>query len=225
MIDPIEVLCTLALFAWVIVVVHPISLSLYNAMVKRGVKREKAVYYIRKVIHIAAGGFVALLVPFLYNTPLLPSTLAIVLAILTYIPHRRGKLMYWFQVEDNIYEVHFCIMWGIVIALAWLLFGMNRDAYWYGVIPVAFMAFGDGVTGLVRNKLYGHRTKSWKGNIAMLLVTIPIGALIGLAGIIAAFVASIIEHFEIPGIIDDNITVPLASFIVIIVLNHIPLPM
>ncbi len=219
MIDLLEIAWSIALFAWVIIIVQLVSLTLYKYMVKRGVEEKRAVYYNRKVIHIFAGGLVALLVPFLFKTPLLPFILAMVLAILTYIPHRTKKLMYWFQVEDNMYEVHFCIMWGIIIALAWILFGQNTNAYWYGVIPVAFMSFGDAITGIVRNTLYGYRTKAWVGNIAMLAVTVPIGALIGLAGILAAVIASIVEHFEIPGIVDDNITVPLISFLIILALN------
>ena len=94
------------------------------------------------------------------------------------------------------------------------------QGFWYGVIPVAFMAFGDAITGLVRNFMYGKRTKSWYGNLAMLAVTVPLGAVtIGLPGAVAGIVSSLIEHFEVPGLIDDNITVPLVSFIVILCFN------
>ncbi len=216
-----EVLWTIILFIWVIIVVHPITRAFYNYAIKRGMKENKVVYYNRKIIHVLAGGLVALLVPYLFKTPILPFALAMVMAILTYIPHKKNQLMYWFQTEDNMYEVHFCIMWGVVIALSWLLFGQNQQAFWYGVIPVAFMAFGDAITGVVRNMMYGYRTKSWYGNLAMLAVTIPIGALIGIAGIIAAIVASIVEHFEVLGKIDDNITVPLSSFLVIFLFNNV----
>ncbi len=211
-----EVIYTVILFVWVIVVVQFITRKLYDYMVSRGMPHNKAVYYNRKFIHIAAGGFVALLVPFLYETPLLPSTLAMILALFTYLPHRQGKLLYWFQVEDNMYEVNFCIMWGIVIALSWIIF----HNLWYGVIPVSFMAFGDAATGVVRNILYGKRTKSWYGNLAMLATTLPIGLLIGLPGVIAAIIASIIEHFEFKDI-DDNVMVPLSSFLVILGFSYL----
>ena len=213
-----EVIYTVILFVWVIAVVQFITRKLYDYMVSRGMPHNKAVYYNRKLIHIAAGGFVALLVPFLYETPLLPSILAMILALFTYLPHRQGKLLYWFQVEDNMYEVNFCIMWGIVIALSWIIF----HNLWYGVIPVSFMAFGDAATGVVRNILYGKRTKSWYGNLAMLATTLPIGLLIGLPGVIAAIIASIIEHFEFKGI-DDNVMVPLSSFLVILGFSYLPL--
>ncbi len=222
-IDPMEAVWSIILFTWVMIVVQPITLSFYRWAKKRGIRENKIIYYNRKIIHILAGGLVALLVPFLFKTPLLPFILAIILAALTYIPHRTGKLLYWFQVEDNMYEVNFCLMWGIVITLSWLVFGMNQQAYWYGVIPVAFMSFGDAVTGIVRNILYGRRTKSWIGNLAMLAVTVPIGAIIGIPGVVAGAVVSIVEHFEIPGIIDDNITVPLVGFLTILGLTHLPI--
>ena len=120
--------------------------------------------------------------------------------------------MSWFQVEENDYEIHFIIMWGVIITLAWLIF----HNWWYGVIPVAFMAFGDGVTGIVRNMLYNRRTKSWLGNIAMAAVVIPIGYIaLGWIGALAGLLASIVEHFE-SNPIDDNITVPLVSFLTIL---------
>ncbi|WFO76261.1 dolichol kinase [Desulfurococcaceae archaeon MEX13E-LK6-19] len=201
------------------IIVGPVAKRFYHYLVdKKKMPVNKAVYYNRKLIHIAAGGFVALLVPFLFKTPILPFILAMILALLTYLPHKKGELMYWFQVPDNMYEVHFCVMWGIIITLSWIIFGN----YWYGVIPVSFMAFGDAATGIVRNALYGHRTKSWYGNLAMLGVTLPIGALVGIPGIIAALIASFIEHFEFKGI-DDNITVPLTGFLTIYILQNTPI--
>jgi hypothetical protein len=38
-----------------------------------------------------------------------------VLAVGNYLPHRLKKLNYWYQVEENMYEVHFIIMWGLVM--------------------------------------------------------------------------------------------------------------
>ena len=85
------------------------------------------------------------------------------------------------------------------------------------MVPVAFMAFGDGVTGIVRNAIYNRRTKAWIGNLAMALVTVPLGyAIFGYIGGLAGLVASIIEHYEIKPFIDDNLTVPLTSFLIII---------
>jgi len=76
------------------------------------------------------------------------------------------------------------------------------------------MSFGDAITGIVRNMLYKRRTKSWWGNLVMALFTIPVGSILGLAGILAGAAVSLIEHFEFNPI-DDNITVPLLSFLIL----------
>jgi len=138
--------------------------------------------------------------------------MALLLAVLTYIPHRTGNLMYWFQVEENMYEVSFCVMWGLIIALGWLV---SEGNFWFGVLPVLFMSVGDAVTGIVRNMLYKRRTKSWWGNLTMALFSIPAGAILGFAGVIAGALASFIEHFEFNPI-DDNVTVPALSFIILL---------
>ncbi len=214
----LEALYAAVLFAWVMAVVSVVSKRFYEGLRARGSSHNVAVYYTRKLIHAAAGGLVALTVPYLFATPLIPSTAALVLAVLTYIPHRRGQLMYWFQTPDNIYEVHFCLAWGVVMTIAWFVF---RGNFWYGVIPVSFMAFGDAVTGVVRNLVYGRRTKSWLGNLAMLALCVPLGwALGGVPGALAGLVASLVEHFEL-GPIDDNITVPLVALAVLVLLNSV----
>jgi len=104
-------------------------------------------------------------------------------------------------------------MWGIIIALGWLISGGN---FWLGVLPVLFMSVGDAITGIVRNIIYKRRTKSWWGNLAMATFSIPVGgAIFGLAGIVAGATASFMEHFE-SNPIDDNITVPLSSFLILV---------
>ena len=207
-----EVIATVILFAWVVFVVAFLTKRLYGVMMKRKFSHNVAVYYNRKVIHILTGGLVAFLTPLIFKTPIMPFSMAMLLSVLTYVPHKTGKLMYWFQTEENMYEVSFCIMWGIVITFGWLVSGGN---FWFGVLPVLFMSVGDAVTGIVRNMLYKRRTKSWWGNLAMALFSISIGATLGLAGIIAGALASVIEHFEFNPI-DDNITVPASSFIILL---------
>ena len=207
-----EVIATVILFAWVVFVVAFLTKRLYGVMMKRKFSHNVAVYYNRKVIHILTGGLVAFLTPLIFKTPIMPFSMAMLLSVLTYVPHKTGKLMYWFQTEENMYEVSFCIMWGIVLTFGWLVSGGN---FWFGVLPVLFMSVGDAITGIVRNMLYKRRTKSWWGNLAMALFSISIGATLGLAGIIAGALASVIEHFEFNPI-DDNITVPASSFIILL---------
>lgn len=89
------------------------------------------------------------------------------------------------------------------------------------VIPTLFMAFGDTVTGVVRNALYKKKTKSPVGNVFMLVVCILIGYYfasvainpIPLCGVLAAIVASIVEQFEIRPI-DDKILITVSAMIV-----------
>ena len=211
LISMVEILASVILFLWVVFVVNFLTKNLYEFMRARRMRHNVAVYYNRKVIHMLAGGLVAVLVPFIFNTPIIPFIIASLLGALTYIPHKIGKLMYWFQTEDNMYEVSFCIMWGVILTLGWLISGGN---FWFGVLPVLFMSFGDAITGIVRNMLYKRRTKSWWGNLVMALFTIPAGSILGLAGIFAGAAVSLIEHFEFNPI-DDNVTVPLSSFLIL----------
>ena len=212
-----EVIIAIAFFAWILLLTSFLTRKLYDLMVGRGLEHGVAIYYNRKIIHILAGGLVAFIAPFCFESPLIPLIFAVILAIMTYIPHRTGKLLYWFQVPENKYEVHFCIMWGAGLAAGWLLTGNP----WFGALPIIFMSIGDAVTGLLRNAMFRRRTKSWWGNLAMALTTTPIGvAILGIPGAIAALTCSFVEHYEF-GIIDDNITVPLTALLVLFTLTQI----
>ena len=207
----VEMGWAMALLAYVMAVVFGTKI-LYSIMRRRGLPHNVAVYYNRKVIHVLAGGVVALLVPLLFSGPWIPFALALLLALLTYIPHRVGKLMYWFQTEDNMYEVNFCIMWGFSLLVLWLLTGDARVA----VFPALLISFGDAVTGIVRNMLFGRRTKHWVGNVAMAVLVVPLGFLwLGVWGALAGLIASIVERYEFPPI-DDNTLIPLASLAVLL---------
>jgi phytol kinase len=211
MISAEEVAVTVLLFSWVVFVAVVLTKKLYELMKQRGVEHFVAVYYNRKVIHTLAGGVCAVIVPSVFSTPILPFIMAMVLAAFLYTPHRIGKIMDWFQTKENMYEVSFCLMWGVVISLGWLLSGGD---FWFGVLPVLFMSVGDAVTGLVRNYIYKRRTKSWWGNLAMAVFSVTVGSTLGPAGMFAGAVASFVEHFEFKPI-DDNVTVPLVSFAIL----------
>jgi len=211
-----ELVATVLLVAWVVFVATILTKRLYRYMKKRGFKDNVMIYYNRKVIHLLAGGFCAAIVPFVFKTSFLPLVMAAFLAVYTYASHRIGKLMYWFQTEDNMYEVSFAIMWGTTITLGWIV---SMGNFWFGVLPVLFMSVGDAVTGIVRNALYKKRNKSWWGNLAMALISIVIGAILGTAGILAGVTASVVEHFEFKPI-DDNVTIPLASFSILLLANY-----
>ena len=187
-----------------------LSKKLYEFMQKRHIDKKVAIYYNRKFIHIFAGGVVVLLVPFLFSNPWLPLLSGVLMAIITYMAHRSGNSFYWFQTGNDFNDVSFCFMWGIAIFILWQIYGDP----WIAIIPPAFIAFGDGITGIVRNVAFKERRKHPIGNIYMMGVCIPIGYYfanagspsIPLWGIIAAIIASFFERYEF-GPIDDNILV------------------
>lgn len=202
-----------ALLLWVLFVTFPLTRWTYRLMRARGVEHMRAVYFNRKIIHVLAGGVAAVFVPY-FSSWLWPTAAALGLAAMLYLPHRTGRLWTWFQTEDNAYEVSFAIMWGLVVALSWGLLGDWR----LGVVPALFMAVGDSATGVVRNAVFKRRTKHWLGNLAMAAVSAPIGWLyLGLPGVAAALAASAVERLEFPPI-DDNVLVPLTSFLLLLAL-------
>ncbi len=167
-------------------------------------------YVSRKFIHFTTGGLVSTLIYVtwmlgdpIFSTPSVPVAASFILAYLTLAHHLEEKELTWFQVKENLGEVWFCFTWGLVFL-----------ALWYYDLPAAvaatmFMAFGDGVTGLVRNVVYRRWTKGLWGSVAMLAVSLPIGlALRGLAGALSAILATVIELWPA---LDDNLTVPTAS--------------
>ncbi len=209
-----EIVASIILLLYVSVIVFVVTRKLYEKYVDRvGDRRMR--YYNRKIIHIFAGGVVALLVPYIYKGPLIPFVLGILLAIAVLIPYLRGRIYEWFQVPDNMYDVNFCIVWGIMFPISYYIWGDMT----YAVVLISFMAFGDAVTGIVRNYLFKRRTKHWIGNLAMFIVSAPIAYFyIGWIGILAALVASIAEHFEYKWI-DDNVLAPSSAFIVLYLLT------
>jgi len=112
-----DLILTIPLFIWVVFVTQYLSRRIYNFAIKKGYPPDSATYFGRKIIHIFASGVVALLIPFLFQEPIVPFLMAIFFAIYTYLPHKKEKLFNWFQVKENIYEVNFCLMWGIVILI------------------------------------------------------------------------------------------------------------
>lgn len=207
-----DFLITIPLFLWVLFVMKVVSRWVYDFAVKKGYPPQSATYFGRKTIHILASGIASLLVPIFYKEPILPFLSAIILAIYTYLPHKKNKLQQWYQAKDNTKEVNFSIMWGISILVGWYF----DRTFWLGVIPVLFMSFGDGITGIIRNIKYKKRTKAWEGSLGMLFICILIGLRMGPAGILAAIFATIVEKSDL---IDDNISVPAVSLITLIILK------
>jgi dolichol kinase len=207
-----ELLWASALFAYILALLK-LTKRLYDLMISRGLKVNVAVYYNRKIIHMAAGGLVAALTPSIFTSPLIPCAFALVLALMLYIPHKKHKLLGWFQTGENMYEVNFCVAWGLSLLVLWVV----TDDPLVAIIPPLFISFGDAVTGVIRNSIYGRRTKSWIGNIGMVAITVPVGwYLAGYTGAIAGLISSLVERFEFPPYFDDNLLITLVSSLVLI---------
>jgi dolichol kinase len=204
-----DLILSIPLFFWVLLITQILSKWVANFAIKKGYPKDSATYFGRKIIHIFASGVVALLLPFFFKEPIIPFLMALLLAIYTFLPHKTGKLFDWFQVKENIHEVNFCLMWGIIILIGWFF----DKSFWLGVIPTLFLSFGDGITGIVRNLKYKKRGKFWEGSPAMFFTCLLIGLKMGWAGIIAAIFATIFEKSEI---IDDNISIPAVSFLILL---------
>jgi len=200
---------TVVLLLWMGFVLLFASKWLYNYVIRRGWEPKRATYLGRKFVHILGAGVVAVTLPFEFHEPWFPFLFAMFLAVLTYSLHRSGHVWYWFQDRSNYSETYFAISWGTAVLLTWFV----DKTFLLAVVPTLFMAWGDGVTGVVRNLMYKKRTKAWEGSLAMLVVCIPVGALMGLAGVLAGVVATAVERFE--GL-DDNISVPLVSLAILL---------
>ena len=199
-------LITFFLVVWNLFVLHYLSRWFYCLF--RDNSNVPAEYVGRKVVHILNGGVTTIFVALFYEGYYwIVVVAAFLLAVYIYLWRKHGML-YWFQVADNIYEVHFALAYAFV-----LFIGILLDDVWVGLIPMFFMSFGDAVTGLVRAFTRKRRVKSWDGTLAMFLVCGFIGFLkFGLYGVFMGVVASLVE--KIPKL-DDNLTVPLVSGIMV----------
>ena len=211
-----DLIISIPFLLWVLFVIRYLSRWTYNLAIKKGYPQNSATYFGRKIIHIFASGLATISLPFLFREPFLPFLSGLMLALYTYIPHKKNKLQNWFQVKENTYEVNFCLMWGLSIMLGWFLskYWSLEEPFLLGMIPALFISFGDGITGIVRNFKYRRRIKGWEGSAAMLFVCVLIGLKMGWAGIIAGLIATISERFE-P--IDDNVSIVISSFAVLVI--------
>lgn len=191
----------------------------YRAMVERGMEHIRAVYYTRKIVHMLAGGVGSLMVPLVFQDPWVPLVSGLLLTLFTNLAHATGLRLYWFQTDDNRNDVKFALMWSLSVSVLWWLL----EDPWLAILPSLYMAFGDGITGVVRNALIRKRSKNPIGNVFMLLLCAPMGWYIGAAaqpsipdwGLLSAVVATVVERYEF-GLIDDNILITVAASAVLL---------
>jgi dolichol kinase len=197
---------TFLLLLWNLVVIHYLAKWAYNIAQKY--KDIPAAYIGRKIVHLFGGGITALLIPVFYEGYYVLVTISAFGLAIYLLLRRKYRLMYWFQIKENRYEVHFALAYGTI-----LLMGVLLGNLWIGLIPLLFMSFGDSATGLVRAVTQKRHAKSWEGSLAMFLICSIIGFIsIGVYGIIVGSIATLVE--KIPEI-DDNITVPMITALLV----------
>ena len=213
-----DVIWFFVLGLWSMMIVFAIK-PFYHYLRNQGSEHMVAVYYNRKVAHMLAGGVPIIASPIVFDNPvwvLIGGILGFIGLASTHLLDRR---LWWMQTEQNINDATFALMLGISVYLIWEYSGEP----WIAILPSLFMAFGDGVTGIIRNKMFKKRTKSAWGNLGMAVLCLPLGYGVGLLaepeiplwGLIAGLVASIVERYEF-GIIDDNIIIVFCSSLVIL---------
>lgn len=219
MIDGPQLLWSAGIAAYVVAVLFLTKIP-YDALIARGMEPIRAVYYTRKIVHMAASGAPSLLVPVVFRDFWYPAVGGLLLGLLLHLAHATGRRMFWFQTEDNRNDVSFAFMWWVSLSALWWIL----EDPWLAILPALFMSFGDGVTGIARNALVRRRSKHPIGNLFMLLVSLPMGwAIASLAspplpvwGVLAAAVATVVERYEI-GPIDDNVLIALSSTTVLLI--------
>lgn len=190
------------LLVWNLFVIHYLTKRVYTFVIRYN--DIPAAYVGRKIVHIFGGGITAILIPFFYEGYYELVTIS-AFGLAAYLLFRRQyQPMYWFQIKENMYEVHFAFAYGAI-----LLIGVLLQNLMIGLIPLYFMSFGDSATGLIRAVTQKRHVKSWEGSLAMFIICSVIGyGFLGMYGIGIGAVATLVE--KIPGI-DDNLTVPIIT--------------
>jgi phytol kinase len=159
-------------------------------------------YVARKAIHFLSGGVSLVMIPILFKEMYIPILLVGTMILFTLSGHL-WKGFGWFQTKGDYSDVYFNVTCVILLAVFWY------HNIWIGVLSCLFMAWGDGITGIVRSLVYKERRKGIWGNIAMFTLCTILGYIVlGQIGIIGGAFSSVVEKFDV---LNDNISVPLGS--------------
>jgi len=197
-----------------------LGLYLANVFYDYGVPQ----YISRKVGHL--GGAVAfLLCPLLFSSYLWPLILtAAFTVLLLYARLSRPALFRGVGGSgrpDALAEIHFPATGVVLIGIVWGVLDMP----WIAIVPLVFMGAGDAVTGIIRSAVYKREVKGNWGSVGM-LVTCTLVAVCFIepvwVGLVGAVVATLAEKFTVTSrFIDDNLTIPLLSGLVMTLFAHI----
>ncbi|BFI76160.1 phosphatidate cytidylyltransferase [Sulfurisphaera ohwakuensis] len=204
-------LLTLADILWGVILT--IWVGIVTLYISKIISKYTSVYVARKAIHMLGGGVVAVVSPFVFTSPLVPIIASYTL--MTYLIVRRIKdgIMGWFQEKDNYGEIFYTFSYGTLLLIMWVIDGnywSTKDVF-IPLLPILYMSFGDGVTGIIRNYVYKRRVKGFWGSVGMAIVCIPLGYyLFGLYGAISGIIATVVEALPL---VDDNLSIPFISFL------------
>ncbi|QKR00332.1 phosphatidate cytidylyltransferase [Metallosphaera tengchongensis] len=194
-------------------VIYVVWVAVVTLKISKVVAKRTNNYVARKFIHMAGGGVVACTAPFLLSSPLVV-IVASYLMMAYLLARHYSKPLSWFQESDNLGEVYFSFSFGTILLISWILnhnFWELGNRYLYvALLPLLFMSFGDGITGIVRNYVYGRRFKGFWGSVGMLAFSVPLGfLLLSIPGSLSAVIATAVEILPF---IDDNLSVSFISF-------------
>lgn len=196
-----------------------IALGLLSILLSNRMHEQGHPFYItRKVAHLGAGVPIVLL-PFVFQEMLYPLAIAIGFFLLLAVLKAAG----WssgFARKGRLSDVLFPLALVASIALFW-----NTDPF-LAVVPGIWLAFGDGVTGLVRMAVNKREVKGWWGSLACFCVCTVSGFLLGVAMLpllVASGLATLAERFsgDAEGSLirlDDNLTMPATAILVFVIL-------
>ncbi len=181
-------------------------------------------YLSRKIGHFA-GGVAFILGVVLFSSAVWPMILSAIFTALFY-GARKFKPSTFRGVggsgrQDKFSEVWFTFMPLVVFGIAWLWLDLPMVA----LAALLFMAWGDGITGVVRAKVYRKASKGLWGSAAMFAVSLAVAlvlirpAWIGLAGALTATLSEwSFGDYSVLKKGDDNWAVPLSSLAVMLFL-------
>ena len=180
-------------------------------------------HYVSRKIGHAAGG-VAFLVAFTLSSPAWPIILTILFSVMLLLarllkPDTFRGVGGTGRSENAMAEIWFALVALPVFAISWLW--LDKPAV--AVTSLLFMAWGDGITGLVRSRVYHKPVKGLWGSLAMLGVCLAITWVFIhplWIGIAASAVAVAVEWAAGDcGVLkwaDDNWVIPLATMATIL---------
>ena len=177
-------------------------------------KATKNFVYSRKLAHFISG-IAILLSLYLFTSPIFPFLLSLVFLVILSATHTR-EVFSGVQKRGRLSEVYFALSVSLCF-LSWYVVDKH-----IGTAAALFLAWGDGITGLIRVFTVKTHSKDWRGSLGCFLVCALISVLLVSPiwiGIVGAAVGTLAERFSGDAEralvrIDDNLAMPLLSLAV-----------